>query len=142
MKSGLKVYTSYVSAENIEYFSKHGILPVFIIRNISNSPLINKWSGSPIHIKDLSPRTELFQRYKRGIIDFDTYIKEYIIGLSQVNFYGLMKRLDTLASSSGANALVLMGYVEDPAKCHRTPLASMIDMTEYFENSVQEAVIK
>ncbi len=138
MKSNLKVYTSYVSEENIEYFSKEDILPVFIIRNISNSPIISKWSGSPIHIKDLSPRTELFQRYKRGIIDFDTYIREYVIGLASVNFYGLMKRLETLATSTGAKGIVLMGYVTDPEKCHRKVLGEMIDLTGYFDGPVEE----
>lgn len=141
MKSNLKILTSYVSRENLDKFVKSEILPIFIIRNISGSRLISQYSGTIIQFKQLSPQTELFQRYRRGEIDFERYQKEYVIGLAGLNYSNLIKRLEYLQELSGANSVVLLGYEKDPDMCHRTLLSDILNRTGLLEIEVREAEI-
>lgn len=141
MKSNLKILTSYVSRENLDKFVKSEILPIFIIRNISGSRLISQYSGTILQFKQLSPQTELFQRYRRGEIDFDRYQKEYVIGLAGLNYSNLIKRLEYLQELSGANSVVLLGYEKDPDMCHRTLLSDILNRTGLLEIEVREAEI-
>jgi uncharacterized protein YeaO (DUF488 family) len=141
MKSNLKILTSYVSRENLDKFVKSEILPIFIIRNISGSRLISQYSGTILQFKQLSPQTELFQRYRRGEIDFERYQKEYVIGLAGLNYSNLIKRLEYLQELSGANSVVLLGYEKDPDMCHRTLLSDILNRTGLLEIEVREAEI-
>lgn len=141
MKSNLKILTSYVSRENLDKFVKSEILPIFIIRNISGSRLISQYSGTILQFKQLSPQTELFQRYKSGEIDFERYQKEYVIGLAGLNYSNLIKRLEYLQELSGANSVVLLGYEKDPDMCHRTLLSDILNRTGLLEIKVREAEI-
>lgn len=141
MKSNLKILTSYVSRENLDKFVKSEILPIFIIRNISGSRLISQYSGTILQFKQLSPQTELFQRYRSGEIDFERYQKEYVIGLAGLNYSNLIKRLEYLQELSGANSVVLLGYEKDPDMCHRTLLSDILNRTGLLEIEVREAEI-
>lgn len=141
MKSNLKILTSYVSRENLDKFVKSEILPIFIIRNISGSRLISQYSGTILQFKQLSPQTELFQRYRSGEIDFERYQKEYVIGLAGLNYSNLIKRLEYLQELSGANSVVLLGYEKDPNMCHRTLLSDILNRTGLLEIEVREAEI-
>lgn len=141
MKSNLKILTSYVSRENLDKFVKSEILPIFIIRNISGSRLISQYSGTILQFKQLSPQTELFQRYRNGEIDFERYQKEYVIGLAGLNYSNLIKRLEYLQELSGANSVVLLGYEKDPDMCHRTLLSDILNRTGLLEIEVREAEI-
>ena len=141
MKSNLKIYTSFVSPETIKLFPSYNILPVFIIRNISNSKLIGMYSGTIIHMKELSPATELYQRLKSGIISFGRYQKEYVIGLAGLNFSNIIKKLERLEESSQASGIVLMGYEQDPELCHRSLLGDVLNRTGLLVNEVREANI-
>ena len=141
MKSNLKILTSYVSRENLDRFVKSEILPIFIIRNISGSRLISQYSGTILQFKQLSPQTELFQRYRSGEIDFERYQKEYVIGLAGLNYSNLIKRLEYLQELSGANSVVLLGYEKDPDMCHRTLLSDILNRTGLLEIEVREAEI-
>lgn len=141
MKSNLKILTSYVSRENLDKFVKSEILPIFIIRNISGSRLINQYSGTILQFKQLSPQTELFQRYRSGEIDFERYQKEYVIGLAGLNYSNLIKRLEYLQELSSANSVVLLGYEKDPNMCHRTLLSDILNRTGLLEIEVREAEI-
>lgn len=141
MKSNLKILTSYVSRENLDKFVKSEILPIFIIRNISGSRLISQYSGTILQFKQLSPQTELFQRYRSGEIDFERYQKEYVIGLAGLNYSNLIKRLEYLQELSGANSVVLLGYEKDPNMCHRTLLSDILNRTGLLDIEVREAEI-
>lgn len=138
MKSELKLFTSFVSKENLSYLSEKRLLPTFIIRNISNSKLIGKWSGTPLHIKEFSPSTELFQRLRSGEIDFSRYQKEYVINLAYVNFVSVIKRLEKLAKDSNASGIALLGFEKDPELCHRSLLSDILNRTHLLTNNVNE----
>lgn len=139
MKSDLKLYTSFVSRESIDLFTSYNILPVFIIRNISNSRLISQFSGTLIHFKDFSPTTELYQRWRSGEISFERYQKEYVIGLSELNFSSAIKRLERLAEMSNAAGIVLMGYERDSEFCHRSLISAVLNNTGLLTHEVREA---
>ena len=69
MSYQLRIVTSYVSPLNLKIFPENGYLPIFIIRSIHNSSLIGKYSGTVVHMKELSPSSELFRAKKYGLID-------------------------------------------------------------------------
>ena len=138
VKSNLKLYTSYVTPENLVYFSEREILPIFIIRNISNSNIIGKYSGTPIQFKELSPTTDLFQKLKFGEINFETYQKGYVIELAEINFSTIIKKLERLAEECSAVGIVLMGYEEDPSLCHRSLLADILNKSGLLVNPITE----
>jgi uncharacterized protein YeaO (DUF488 family) len=111
MKTNLKYWTSYVSPAIMESLKKHNILPIFIIRTISNSPLIGKYSGSPIHLKSLTPSYELFKSYKYdNIISREEFEKRYLIELSQLSIEKIMDKVEGMANSCNAIGIALLGY--------------------------------
>lgn len=90
MVSNLKIYTSYLSSENIERIVSYNLLPVFILRYIGNISCVSDWYGSPLHIPELSPSNELFWDYRDGKIDYNTFAKKFLIEICEVNFYKLI----------------------------------------------------
>ena len=75
MKTDLKIYTSFVSPLTLPMFTENGLLPIFIIRNISNSKLIGKYSRTKVHCKFLAPSTELFRLRRDNKITNEEYQK-------------------------------------------------------------------
>ena len=73
----LQVKTSFVSPVTLKIFTENGYLPIFIIRNISNSELIGKYNGTAVHFRNLAPSTELFRAKRDGLIDFTEFSKRY-----------------------------------------------------------------
>ena len=58
MSYQLQIKTSYVSPLTLKVLPENGYLPIFIIRSIYNSDLIGKYSGTAVHMKELSPSSE------------------------------------------------------------------------------------
>ena len=141
MKSKLKIYTSYVSPLTLEAVIKNNILPIFIIRSIYNSQLIGRYSDTALHFKNLSPSDNLFRNKRDGIISDLEFKKGYIIEMSRVNFHEIIKRLDYLASLSGAAGVVLMGYGSSYESCHRKILAELLNGSGLLENNIKELII-
>jgi uncharacterized protein YeaO (DUF488 family) len=111
MKTNLKYWTSYVSPAIMESLKGHNILPIFIIRTISNSPLIGKYSGTPIHLKGLTPSYELFKSYKYdSLISREEFEKKYLIELSQISIEKIMEKIEGMANSCNAIGVALLGY--------------------------------
>ena len=111
MKTNLKYWTSYVSPAIMESLTRHNILPIFIIRTISNSPLIGKYSGTPIHMKGLTPSYELFKSYKYDqLISREDFEKRYLIELSQIEIEKFMDKIEGMANSCNAIGVALLGY--------------------------------
>lgn len=107
----LKYWTSYVSPGTMKYLPKQGILPIFAIRKISGSTLIGGYSGTSIHLKELSPSYELFKKYRYdGEITREEFEKGYIIELSQLNIEKIMGRISSMAKSCNAIGVAFMGY--------------------------------
>lgn len=111
MATNLKYWTSFVSPATMEELPKNSILPIFVIRTISNSSLIGKYSGTSVHIKELAPSYDLFKSYKYdGLISREEFEKKYLIELSQINIPRIMDRITGMACSCGAIGVAFLGY--------------------------------
>jgi uncharacterized protein YeaO (DUF488 family) len=109
--TNLKYWTSYVSPATMESLPKNNLLPIFVIRNISNSSLIGKYSNTPIHIRELTPSYELFKSYKYdNLISREEFEKKYLIELSQISIEKVMEKIEGMANSCNAIGVALLGY--------------------------------
>lgn len=106
----LKLLTSFVSPRTLDFFINSDYLPIFILRNIKTSTLINKYSETALQIKELSPSNELYQSMRDGLIDFEEYQKRYVIEMSGVDLYGILERIETLVNLAGAKTAILLDY--------------------------------
>ena len=141
MKTGLRIYTSFVSPVTLRMVISNELLPIFILRSIHNSELIGKWSGSAVHMAELSPSTELFRARRDGHIGMEEFNKNYVIEISKVNLVKTLKTLETLVKVSGAVGVVLMGYGSDRNLCHRGILADILNDSGFLWNPVKEIVV-
>lgn len=141
MSYQLRIVTSYVSPLNLKIFPENGYLPIFIIRSIHNSSLIGKYSGTVVHMKELSPSSELFRAKRDGLIDREEFVKRYIIEMSNINLLDMVNKFNYLASLSGAKGVVLMGYNSDDRECHRSILRDLLNDTGLLSNHVVELIV-
>lgn len=142
MKSELKINTSFVSPATLERFRSNNILPIFIVRNIENSELIRQYSGSPVHLKELSPSNELFRKKRDKALSIDEFKKLYAIEITErVDLKRVVDKLESLVELSGARSIVLLGYGSDYDSCHRSVLAKILNGSGLLEKPVKELVV-
>jgi hypothetical protein len=142
MKSELKINTSFVSPATLERFRSNNILPIFIVRNIENSELIGQYSGSPVHLKELSPSNELFRKKRDKALSIDEFKKLYAIEITErVDLKRVIDKLESLVELSGARSVVLLGYGSDYDSCHRSVLAKILNGSGLLEKPVKELVV-
>lgn len=142
MKSELKINTSFVSPATLERFRSNNILPIFIVRNIENSELIGQYSGSPVHLKELSPSNELFRKKRDKALSIDEFKKLYAIEITdRVDLKRIIDKLESLVELSGARSVVLLGYGSDYDSCHRSVLAKILNGSGLLEKPVKELVV-
>lgn len=142
MKSELKINTSFVSPATLERFRSNNILPIFIVRNIENSELIGQYSGSPVHLKELSPSNELFRKKRDKALSIDEFKKLYAIEITErVDLKRIIDKLESLVELSGARSVVLLGYGSDYDSCHRSVLAKILNGSSLLEKPVKELVV-
>ena len=142
MKSELKINTSFVSPATLERFRSNNILPIFIVRNIENSELIGQYSGSPVHLKELSPSNELFRKKRNKVLSIDEFKKLYAIEITErVDLKRIIDKLESLVELSGARSIVLLGYGSDYDSCHRSVLAKILNGSGLLEKPVKELVV-
>lgn len=142
MKSELKINTSFVSPATLERFRSNNILPIFIVRNIENSELIGQYSGSPVHLKELSPSNELFRKKRDKALSIDEFKKLYAIEITErVDLKRVIDKLESLVELSGARSVVLLGYGSDYDSCHRSVLAKILNGSGLLEKPVKELVL-
>lgn len=142
MKSELKINTSFVSPATLERFRGNNILPIFIVRNIENSELIGQYSGSPVHLKELSPSNELFRKKRDKALSIDEFKKLYAIEITErVDLKKIIDKLESLVELSGARSIVLLGYGSDYDSCHRSVLAKILNGSGLLEKPVKELVV-
>jgi len=124
----INLFTSYATKDNLENLVSHSYLPVIILRNIRSSKLLSPYSDTSIHLRELSPSTELFHKYRDGLIGVEEYHHQYLLELIErkLSFYDIRKRLIFLNNLVSAEGVVLLGYEEDPEKCHRSALARFL----------------
>ena len=138
MKTGLKIYTSYVTEENIKRIIDDDLLPIFIIRNIVGFDCISRWSGTSLHFKHLSPSQELFWSWRDREIGTEEYMKRFTIELIHVDFEETVKKLDYLSGLCNARGVVLLGLGENPEESHRTVISDILWRTGYLEEMPEE----
>lgn len=142
MKSELKINTSFVSPATLERFRSNNILPIFIVRNIENSELIGQYSGSPVHLKELSPSNELFRKKRDKVVSIEEFKKLYAIEITErVDLKKIIDKLESLVELSGARSIVLLGYGSDYDSCHRSVLAKILNGSGLLEKPVKELVV-
>jgi len=142
MKSELKINTSFVSPATLERFRSNNILPIFIVRNIENSELIGQYSGSPVHLKELSPSNELFRKKRDKALSIDEFKKLYAIEITErVDLKRIIDKLESLVELSGARSVVLLGYGSYYDSCHRSVLAKILNGSGLLEKPVKELVV-
>lgn len=141
MSYQLQVKTSFVSPMTLKVLPEYGYLPIFIIRNIGNSNLIGKYSGTAIHMRELAPSNELFRERRDNLISFEEFSKKYIIEMSEVNFVSVIDRLNYLANLSDARGVVLMGYGSDDKNCHRSILSGILNNMKILDDRVTELIL-
>ena len=142
MKSELKINTSFVSPATLERFRSNNILPIFIVRNIENSELIGQYSGSPVHLKELSPSNELFRKKRDKALSIDEFKKLYAIEITErVDLKRVIDKLESLVELSGARSVVLLGYGSDYDSCHRSVLTKILNGSGLLEKPVKELVV-
>ena len=142
MKSELKINTSFVSPATLERFRSNNILPIFIVRNIKNSELIGQYSGSPVHLKELSPSNELFRKKRDKAVSIDEFKKLYAIEITErVDLKRIIDKLESLVELSGARSVVLLGYGSDYDSCHRSVLAKILNGSGLLEKPIKELVV-
>lgn len=142
MKSELKINTSFVSPSTLERFRSNNILPIFIVRNIENSELIGQYSGSPVHLKELSPSNELFRKKRDKALSIDEFKKLYAIEITErIDLKRIIDKLESLVELSGARSVVLLGYGSDYDSCHRSVLAKILNGSGLLEKPVKELVV-
>lgn len=133
----MKIYTSFISRENLDLLVSLNYLPMFIIRNMRDSKLIGQYSDTCLHLRNLSPSTELLNQFRNNLISREEYKNQYLLELvlRRISFSDLImkfKALDQMVSSSG---IVLLGYNENPDLCHRRFLAEFMEkLTGYKIN--------
>ena len=117
-------------------------MPIFIVRNIENSELIGQYSGSPVHLKELSPSNELFRKKRDKALSIDEFKKLYAIEITErVDLKRVIDKLESLVELSGARSIVLLGYGSDYDSCHRSVLAKILNGSGLLEKPVKELVV-
>jgi uncharacterized protein YeaO (DUF488 family) len=122
-------------------FIKSDLLPIFIIRNISNSTLIGPYSGTKIHCKILAPSTELFKRKRNTEITIDEFKKLYALEIAEVNLEQILHEWELLAECSGAKGIVILGFGSMDEICHRSVLRSILNSSGLLNNRIEEILL-
>lgn len=140
MKSNLMVYTSFVSPVTLRTFIEKELLPIPIIRHISNSKVIGKYSDTPIHFRDLAPSGDLFRRVRDKVITRDEFNREYVMEICSLDLEDIIWRLEKLTEISGAKGVVLLGYGTKPELCHRSVLRQILWRSGILLNRPEEII--
>jgi hypothetical protein len=131
MKTKLTVYTSFIEKNNIERIKELNLLPIFIVRSIGKIEEIRKWSGTPLHFKELSPSKELFWDWRDGRISDEVFEKRFIIELAFSGLHDAISRMSELVKTCGANGVVLLGIGDNTL--HRSIVADLLWRTGLLE---------
>lgn len=142
MKTNFDVYTSFISPWTWKHLVSEGnYLPIIAIRNIKNSNVIGHLSDTAIHFKELSPSNNLYQAKRDGDISLEDFHKRYLIELSGVSIEYIVERFNQLFEVSGASGLIIFGYGSNSEACHRSTLASLLNLSGLFKNKITEFVL-
>ena len=139
MKINFDVFTSFVSPWTWKHLISEGnYLPILAIRNIKNSNVIGYLSDTAVHFKELSPSNSLYQAKRDKEINLEDFRKRYLIELSSISVESIVDRFNLLMNVSGAKGIIIFGYGSDSSVCHRSTLASLLNLSGLFEKEIIE----
>ena len=139
MKTSFEIYTSFVSPWTWKHLVLEGnFLPILAIRSIKNSEVIGHLSDTAVHFRELSPSNSLYQTKRDNLISLEDFRKKYLIELSGISIESLVERFNQLFNISGAKGLIIFGYGSNSESCHRSTLASMLNLSGLFKNEITE----
>ncbi len=75
----LQVKTSFVSPVTLKIFTENGYLPIFIIRNISNSELIGKYNGTAVHFRNLAQVQNYLEQRETGLLILQNFLRDILL---------------------------------------------------------------
>ncbi len=134
----LIIKTSFVSPLTIQKFKKEEWLPFFCLRSIYNSTLIGTYTDTAIHLKNLSPTSELYQKFRDKKIDFTTYSQDFIKELEVVDLCKIIDDIEFMCNLCDAKGAVLLTYGTDPSISHRSVLKDLINDLKILKSPVEE----
>lgn len=135
----IRIYTSYVSSENIKKCVDLNLLPIFIMRKIYNSQIIGKYSDTALHIPELAPSNELYHAYKNSEITQKDYLVSYEEELHEVDLEKLISRFELLSRLSNSSGIVLMTYGKPETEgTYRSVTADYLNKSGLLDNLVYE----
>ena len=142
MKTNFDIYTSFVSPWTWKHLVQEGnYLPILAIRNIKNSNVVGYLSDTAVHFKELSPSNSLYQAKRDKKINLEDFHKKYLIELSNVSIESIYDRFKQLVNVSGADGIIIFGYGSDSKSCHRSTLASVLNLSGLFKKEITELVL-
>jgi uncharacterized protein YeaO (DUF488 family) len=142
MKTNFDVYTSFISPWTWKHLVSEGnYLPILAIRNIKNSNVIGHLSDTAVHFKELSPSNSLYQAKRDNEISLEDFHKRYLIELSGISIETIVERFNRLFEVSGARGLIIFGYGSNNEVCHRSTLASLLNLSGLFKNNITEFIL-
>lgn len=124
METNLKIYTSNITENNIDSAISKNLLPIFIPKTLKG--LVEKYTGSAIHFKELSPSNSAR----------DT--KGYIIELSSLNFQNIIRKLENLSELSNSDGVVLFDYDENYSESCRYIISELFNKSGILKNTITE----
>lgn len=101
-------------------------LPLFVIRHISNSSLIGKYSRTAVHLPELSPSSMLFQAFRDKFFTYKEFEKEYRRELSVVDLPYFYHRFEIMTDLCNTDTIVFLGYGDDYELSTRKILADVL----------------
>ena len=102
-----------------------------------DSKLLGVYSDTCLHLRELSPSTELLKSYKNNEITREEYKIKYLTELifRNISINNLMTKFKTLDNIVSPSGIVLLGYPKNPEECHRRFLAEFLEnLTGYTIN--------
>lgn len=108
MKSNLKIYITSLKEDILGDIKNNNYLPIFAIRRISKSPVIGRYSNTPVHFPSLAPSDELMEKLEKNTIETERFEKECIIELSRVSIQDTVKKLEYLSDRNNSAGVVIV----------------------------------
>lgn len=137
----LKIKTSFVSPVTMEKFSNNNWLPFFCLRSIYKSPLIGKYTDTSIHLKELSPSSILYQKFRDEILNKNEYFEEFKKEIQDINIRGILEKIEYMVDLCDAEGAVLLTYGTDSNISHRSVLRDLINDLNILETPIEEYIL-
>ena len=126
----MELYTSHWKNQGLTDLD---VVPVGISRGVPRGKLARQLPYRYKRITNLAPRSELFVRWKAGMVGPDEYTRIYRSHLDSLGSEKVMGQLEKKSTGNGGKPLVLLCWCAPGEFCHRRIWADW-----YLEKTGQE----